>query len=202
MALLPLWSFSRYFRCLPLLLSVLFLFSVLCTGPVSAETSGVDLSGMSAVYAIGDEITLRGDTNLAPGTIFLITVEEAGFRPIEKTDAGAFSGLSGTGVVQAGSPPFWSFSFGTAGWAAGEYRFTVEVPKTGTMQSGTFSLLAVEDMPDTPSLTSPVPSPADTPGPSPSPGAPTQSPTAVPLSPVVGVAGIAAIYLFRAYFLD
>lgn len=181
---------------LSLLFSLLF---VLCSSAASAEISDGELPGTSVVYAIGDEITLRGETNLAPGTVFLITVEEAAFRPTEKGVAGAASGTSGTVVVQEGPPPFWSFSFGTAGWARGEYQFTVEVPKTGTMQSGTFLLLPAGEVADAPALVSPVLSPADMPSSS-SPETPAQSPAAVPLSPGAGVAGFAAIYLFRAYF--
>lgn len=200
MVLMLFSSWNRCVRCLPLLLSGLFLFSVLCMGPVSAKTDGVNLSGTSAAYTIGDTITFQGETNHAPGTTLLILVEEMAFLPVDEGDEGVFSGTSGTVVIQAGpSSPFWSFSFSTVGWSQGKYQFIVEVPKTGTMQSGTFSLIPVEEMVDAPDLTPPAPSPSDTPHSSPSPVT-TPSPNAVPLSPAVCVVGLAAVFLFRSYF--
>ncbi|NLO77132.1 MAG: hypothetical protein GX097_01345 [Methanomicrobiales archaeon] len=166
-------------------------------GPVSAKTDSVDLVETSSVYPMGDTITFQGETNLAPGTILLITVEEAAFLPSEKGDEKIFSGTSGTVVVQAGSPPFWSFSFNTLGWSAGKYQFIVEVPKTGVTQSGTFSLVAVEKLPDAPDLTPPAPTFTDTSLP-PHSSATVPSPATVPLSPAVCMAGFACMYLFRA----
>lgn len=196
-------SFRSCYRCarrLPLFFSVLILLSVLCMGSVSLETSGVNLSGTPAVYACGETITFQGVTNHAPGTSFLIVVEEGAFLSTEKDSGRISSGTSGAVIVQAGSPPFWSFSFDTVGWSPGKYQFIVEVPKTGTMQSGTFSLIPAEEMPDAPGLTSPVPFPSDTQQPL-FPSATAPSPSAVPFSPALCVAGLAVIFLFRAYFL-
>ena len=187
-------------RFLPVLFSALFfvfLFLVSAVSAVSAVSMVPERSGASAVYGVGEEITLGGETNLAPGTIILITIEEVAFRSTEKGGSGAFSGTSGTVVVQEGTHPFWSFSFATDGWTPGEYLVTVEVPKTGTTESGTFSLFPAEEIPVTPVLSSPSPSPPDVPESSPT--SPVASPMAIPLSPAVGVAGFAAVYLFRAY---
>lgn len=201
MGLPPFLSQNRYVRCLPLLFSAQIFLFFLCTGPVSAETDGVGLSGTSAAYTIGDTITFQGETNHAPGTTLLISVEEMAFLPLDKGEEGGFSGTSGTVVDQAGPFPFWSFSFSTAGWSPGMYHFIVEVPKTGTMQSGAFSLIPAGAIADAPDLNSSAPPPSDTPQqPLPSPVT-TPSPTAVPLSPAVCVVGLAAVFLFRAYFV-
>ncbi|GAB7015197.1 hypothetical protein [Methanogenium cariaci] len=194
--------FSFLFRpcrksALPALFSVLVLISVLCIGAVSAKPPAPGLSGTPAHYTVGDEITLGGETNLAPGNVLLITVEATAFHPTEKGEDGVFSGTSATVVVQEGPPAFWSVSFSTEGWAPGEYLVTIEAPKTGTVESVTFSLLSAEDMSDTPvppSPTSFLPDATTAP-----PMSPVASPTAVPLSPAFGVAGFVVVYLFRAY---
>ncbi len=185
-------------RFLPVLFSLLLFVFVFQASVVSAESIAPGLSGASAVYTAGEEITIRGETNLAPGTALLITIEAAAFRPTEKGVGEALFGTSGTVVVQDGPPPFWSFTFDTPGWEPGEYLVTIEVPKIGTTESGSFSLLPAEDIPETPASPPPTSSPPDTPVsslPTPAP-----SPTAVSLSPAAGLAGFAAVYLFVAYF--
>ena len=178
-----------------LFFSVLFLVLVICTSAVSAEPGVPERSESSAVSGVGEDITIGGETNLAIGTVILITVEEAAFRPSEKGGAGAFSGTSGTVVVQEGTPPSWSFSFATTGWTPGEYLITMEVPKTGAMDSDTFTLLPAGDIPETSPPLSPQSPSMGTPAPFiPSPVPP---PTTVSLSLAVGVAGFAAVYLFR-----
>lgn len=199
MGLLLFLSCNRWVRCLPLLFSGLILFSVLCMGPVLAKPGGVDLTGTSAVYTIGDTITFQGTTNHAPGTTLLITVEEAAFLATEKGGGAAFFGTSGTVFVQAGPSPFWSFSFDTVGWSPGEYHYMIEVPKTGVTQSGSFSLFPVEMTLDAPDLITPVPTPSDTSQPLHSP-ATVPSAHAVPLSPAVCIAGFACMYLSRAKY--
>ncbi|KAF1078078.1 hypothetical protein [Methanogenium sp. MK-MG] len=197
MGLFSFRSYRQYVWCLPALVSVLVLVAILCTGAVSAEPIAPGLSGTPAHYTAGEEITLGGVTNLAPGTVFLISVEAVAFLPTEKGEGGAFSGTSGTVVVQEGPPAFWSFSFSTGGWTPGEYLVSVEAPKTGTVESGTFTLLPAEETAEVPALSSPSPTSPDMPESSPLP--PTASPAAVPLSPAAGVAGFVVVYLFRAY---
>ncbi|MDE4908438.1 hypothetical protein L0665_07405 [Methanogenium marinum] len=168
------------------------------SGVVSAESIVPELPGISDVYGVGEEITLGGETNLAPGTKILITIEGAEFRPSEKGGIGALSGTSGMVVVQDGIPSFWSFSFTTRGWEPGEYLVIIEVPKTGTVVSGSFSLLPAGNVSEMAVSSLPTVSPSDTPESSPLPLA--TSPTSVPLSPAAGVAGFVVFYLFRAYF--
>ena len=202
MGLFPFLSCQKksYFHLV--LFSVLFFIFVFLSSAVSAESIAPELPVMSAVYGVGEEITLGGETNLAPDTMILITIEEEVFRLTEKGGVGAHSGTSATVVVQDGAPPFWSFSFYTVGWEPGEYLVTIEVPKTGTVASGSFSLFVPEEIRETPVLSLPTVSHPDTP--ESSPLLPATSPmgashTTVSLSPVAGIVGLAAVYLFRAY---
>lgn len=187
---------GRFFHIFPAILIICFL---LFPCGAAADSDSTEHLEVAMVYSVGDRITLGGTTNLASGTVLLISVEEASFGPDEKGGVEIVSGTSGTVVVQEGLPADWSFSFSTDGWAPGAYLARIEALNTGTSVSVTFALVPAEENLGEPAPSvSPLLSPPDTPVSSPLP--PVSPPTTVSLSPVVVAAACAAVGLFRSYF--
>ncbi len=119
----------------------------------------VTITPLSGNYTIGDTIILSGTTNLAPGNQLLIEVTSLAFGPTPKEGGGAFSGVSGTTVVQEGPGDRnnWSFSFTTDAFVPDTYLVTISgVTVSSAVATTSFSL-----QPVTPPMT-PTPIPPTT----------------------------------------
>ena len=171
------WSWS-------VIIAGVLLAALLLAGTVAA--GGTDLQFAKS----GNNVTITGTTNLAPGDRLLVDVISAQFTPTVKGTATGFSGASGTVVVQPGSPlNTFSFEFDVSGFSPGLYLVIVTSPETSFQESGRFVL------PWTPVPTSAIPTPAPvspsgtTPAPTPSSmPSPQATPTQVPLSGIVSLA--------------
>lgn len=91
---------------------------------------------------VGDKFEISGTTNLAVGDTILIDVLSSSFKPTDKTQAGDFSGVSGsTTIVKGDNGNTWNFSVDASAFKADQYSVKVESIEASTSQTGTFNLL-------------------------------------------------------------
>jgi len=104
-------------------------------------------------YAVGDNVTISGSTNIAVGDKVWVTVSASDFHPTSKYQS--IEQLSGeskaSGTVRATEGPgangknVWSIGFPTTGWEAGEYTVRVADETSGNSllwASATFKLFS------------------------------------------------------------
>jgi hypothetical protein len=142
-------------------------------------------------YTVGDQVSITGTTNLAPGDQLLIEVTSSSFGPTSKTQSGAFSGVSATVTVQAGAGGTNTFGYivDTAGFTPDTYLVQVSgITVPAASATGSFDLVAVTPTP------TPTPSPPTTlPTPPPTTVPTTVPPTTTGLPGILAVAGVAGI---------
>ncbi len=142
-------------------------------------------------YTAGELVSITGTTNLAPGDQLLIEVTSSSFGPTSKEQSGAFSGVSSTVTVQAGSGGTNTFGYlvNTAGFTPDTYLVQVSgITVPAATASGSFDLVAV----------TPTPTPTFTPAPTLPTLPPTTVPTTIPttttdLPGVLAVAGMTGV---------
>ncbi len=91
---------------------------------------------------VGDKFEVSGTTNLAVGDTVLIDVLSSSFQPTDKTQAGDFSGVSGsTTIVKGDNGNTWNFTVDASAFKADQYSVKVESIEASTSQTSTFNLL-------------------------------------------------------------
>ncbi len=146
-------------------------------------------------HMIGDKFTVSGTTNLAVGDNILVNIISSSFKPTDKTQSGAFSGIGGNCTVIAGASGAlntWSFTVDTSNFKPDEYLFTASSVETTASSSTAFVVVPFATPTPTPT---PVPTVA-TPVPTPIPTTiPTTVPTTVPptAKPLPGFGSFVAI---------
>lgn len=91
---------------------------------------------------VGDKFDISGTTNLAAGDTVLIDVLSSSFKPTDKTQAGDFSGVSGSAtIVKGDNGNVWNFSVDASAFKADQYSVKVESIEASTSQTSTFNLL-------------------------------------------------------------
>jgi PGF-CTERM protein len=106
-------------------------------------------------HYVGDTFSITGTTNLAEGDQIQMTVVSSSFKPTEKTQAGEFSGASGTVTVQKGETyNTFSFSVDASSFKPDEYLVTAESIEPSQSTTATFNIL--EAAPTTAATTAPA----------------------------------------------
>ncbi|ACL17693.1 MEMAR_RS02690 family S-layer glycoprotein [Methanosphaerula palustris] len=91
---------------------------------------------------VGDKFDISGTTNLAVGDTVLVDVLSSSFKPTDKTQAGDFSGVSGSTTIVAGdNGNTWNFTVDASAFKADQYTVKVESIEASTSQTSTFNLL-------------------------------------------------------------
>jgi PGF-CTERM protein len=169
------------------------------------EAPFVNLNPVSTV-TIGNKVTITGTTNLAVDNEILIEVISSSFKPTDKSQAGTFSGVSGTVKVLQGDGTYNKFvyEFETNNFKEDEYL----VSATGITVSvtGSTAFDAVEVPPTTPPTPTPEPTtvvttepttpelpPTQEITPEPTTMPPTEEPTPVPTETTKKAPGFGAI---------
>jgi PGF-CTERM protein len=146
-------------------------------------------------HMIGDKFTISGTTNLAVSDNILINIISSSFKPTDKTQSGAFSGIGGNTTVVAGPSGglnTWTFSVDTSNFKADEYLFQASSVETSASSSTSFNVVPYVAPTPTPAPT-PVPTVA-TPVPTPIPTTiVTTVPTSVPTTKSPGFGSLVAI---------
>lgn len=106
-------------------------------------------------HYVGDTFSITGTTNLAEGDTILMTVTSTAFQPTEKTQAGEFSGTSGSVSVQKGETyNTFSFSVDASTFKPDEYLVKAESVEPSQSTTATFNVL--EGVPTTAATTAPA----------------------------------------------
>jgi PGF-CTERM protein len=104
---------------------------------------------------VGDTFTITGTTNLAEGDTILMTVTSTAFQPTEKTQAGEFSGTSGSVSVQKGDT-YNTFSFNVDASAFKPDQYLVKAESVEPSQSTTATFNVLEGPVTTAATTAPA----------------------------------------------
>jgi hypothetical protein len=107
-------------------------------------------------HAVGDKFIINGSTNLAVGNNLMVEIISSSFKPTQKVQSAAFSGLAGTVKVEPGTNGFnrWSFDVDASTFKPDEYSVTVSGETLEVTASTTFTI--VEKLPTTVKITSPA----------------------------------------------
>jgi hypothetical protein len=160
-------------------------------GTAAAQQMVIDPIGN---VTVGENITISGTTNLAPGDQLLVTVSPVAFGPTNKTERVGVTGVSGTVTVQKGEPAnTWSFEVDTSQLEPGEYTVTVDWIEGEATATSTLNVVAgTPEVPATP--TTIVTTPATT-----TAATPTPSPTPTPAASILPVIAMLAACVLAAY---
>ena len=88
---------------------------------------------------VGDTFDVTGTTNLAPDNDLLVTITSSSFEPTDKSQAGGFSGISGsTKVIKGTDGNTFNFTVDTAQFQPDTYDVTVESVQAAASATSTF----------------------------------------------------------------
>ncbi|WAI01905.1 MEMAR_RS02690 family S-layer glycoprotein [Methanogenium organophilum] len=146
---------------------------------------------------VGETFSITGTTNLAVGDQLIVEATSSSFKPTEKTQAGGFSGASGTVLVTAGDKDgvnVWEFAVDASTFTPDEYIVTVEGVEAQQTATQTFNVLKAEPTAEPTATPVETAQPTATPVPT---AEPTPESTATPgfgvLVALIGLGAVAAL---------
>jgi trimeric autotransporter adhesin len=91
---------------------------------------------------VGDTFDVTGTTNLAPGDNLLVTITSSSFEPTDKSQAGGFSGISGsTQVVRGTDGNTFNFTVDASQFQPDAYDVKVESVEAASSATETFNVV-------------------------------------------------------------